>query len=370
MSFLINPFGFGGGASPSAHVMVFFASAEHESTPDGLKGFSATGVTIDSGVTGAHGRVYNTNSGTLTRQLSAAQTTLGARCRFRSRTAVNAGELIGFYDIAASNQCRVFVNADGSFEVRRAATAIGGPSSTGLITADTWFWMEFIANIADSGSFTAKLYDDSGTVLATLSGSADTQATANTGADRVTFGTTATDGYYIDNPSIDTAGSILGRCRVECLYPTAAGDLTQWPTRGGTDTGANFSQVNETVQDTVSDVRSNADNQRDSYTTGDRVISGTPLAVQPWFIGARITGGETPAQVQLFLRDTGVNYDGALTHNMTGTSTSGFGEVWNNDPVTGNSWTDAGVNSKQVGMQNLTDLVRCHQLVLEVLVQL
>lgn len=353
--------------APSGLEIGFMAGAEHEFAAETEKWTTAPSVLLASGIADAHGRVYDTNAGIPKKTFTASENTVSARLRMRPRSTTTLDAII-FFASDGVEQCRIRFLSDGSFVVSRVGTALA-TSATGLWTIDNWFEAEFKAFVDDSGSYEAHFWDDSGTLLATLSGSGDTKNASIAGVATYQFGSTASNGTYVDNVSIDLAGNLLGRCRVETLYPNAAGDLAQF-TRGGTDTGANYSQVNEAVRDGVSYVTSTAIDQYDFYNIEPRSITGTPKAVQVNFIGQRVAGGTDPALLKLALRIGGVTYDGAITHSTSGTTIRGFQEVWSNNPATGNAWTDADINSLQIGVKSATDIVRVHQLCAEVLVGL
>jgi hypothetical protein len=357
--------------SPEPAKVVFMASADHESVRE-EKEIGNTNLTITSGVSGAHGRVYNTNNALLYRDLGSSQTSIGARMRFQSVGSVEQAGLITVSN-GADTQARIRLNSNGSIQVFRGpgSSSVTSASSSGLVVADTWYWIEaaaFIDNTA--GSFRARLWSGNGsTLLADLNVTgADTQYEATSTTNRVYFGYTQSSGTYVDDVSIDTNKSLLGPSRVEVLYPNAAGSFAQF-TRTGTDLLVNYLQVNEAVKDTASSVTSSLA-QWDSYNFSNRTISGTPLAVQPWAIAVRVTGGADPVLFRLPLLINRIGFEGA-THSTTGgTCCQGKGDVWYFNPATGAAWTDADINAMETGIRGLTENVRIHQLVMEVLVKL
>jgi hypothetical protein len=364
---MIGPSGSGG--APSGLSTHWITGAEHESTPtEKWQPATAVPTSIQSSITGAHGRVYFTTGSTGNFNLEADYAFIAVRMRIRPTINVT-DRMIELFDNNTSGgvQVRYRLINDGSFQVARGGSSVNlQTSATGLWSIDNWYTIEFAATMQDSGgTWTAKLWNDAGTLLGTLSGSGDTKETIRTTANFVILGSTGI-APYIDDISIDTAGALAGICQVETLYPNAAGDLSGWP-RGGTDTGNNYDQVDEAVKDTTSYVQSSAADQFDAYNIGPRSITGTPLAVQVNALGRSATGTVT---FKLLLRIGGVTYEGTKTHTWTSTSadTNKF-EVWNNNPATGIAWSDSEINSLQIGYRSTSSNVRVHQLCAEVLVQ-
>lgn len=373
MSMIIDPYRFAPVGASSGLIVEWLEGVEHQGAIAEKLSFS-TGAAIVSGVTDAHGRVYQVTSGGVPSRVfhTAQPTPCSVSIRVRVRPTVLAtGTIVAFLTSASTPQCSVKFVDDGAFEVMRGGSGDTSiqKSSTGLWSVNNWYWLEFLALVSDTGSYTAKLWDDSLTLLETLSGSADTKNSGTNDVDSLSIGNTAND-PYIDNFSVDFSGSLLGPSRVETLYPNAAGDsgFDQWP-RTGTDTGANFSQVNEAVKNTTSQVTASAADQFDSYSIDNRSISGTPKALQVNAI-ADNNGAGSPT-FRLLLRIGGVTYEGAITHTVSSSGDFNYWEVWSDNPATGNAWTDSEINSVQIGYRSVTGGgVRVFQCCAEILVSL
>lgn len=355
------------GGAPSGVSIDWMTGAEHESTSI-EKWIMDAPSSIQSGITDAHGRVYFTSSSLGQKRLDAHFNPISARLRFRPTT--DATDVIMSFRDDTVIHVGIRRLIGGAFQVVGPSVLELAVSATGLIPIDAWYDAELTAVINDTtGSFTAKIWDDTATLLSTLSASnVDTRAGAAViGVDVVSCGG-ATINSYIDNVSIDVGGNLVGRCRVETLYPTAAGDLSDWP-RGGTDTGNNWDQVNEVVKDTTSYVESSAADQFDAYNIGNRSIAGTPLALQVNALARAATAGTQT--FRLLLRIGGVTYEGSKTQSVTSTTLdTNCHETWSDNPATGNAWTDTEIDSVQIGYRSLTSNVRVHQACAEVLVQL
>lgn len=370
MSMIIDPYRFAPVGAPSALQTYQIIGVEHEASPAerwSTAGGGTAPSSIQSGITDAHGRVYFTSGTRGRHDLGANYSNLTLRMRFRPTINTGTDEILEMRDTSASPQCTIqLVAADGSFRVIRGASNVLETSDPGLWSINNWFYIEFQAVIDNSGSWLVRLWNDSGTLLDTLSGSGDTQETANAFANFVSFGSSTTD-TYIDDISVDLGGAIIGaRSIVIVRYPTGAGNYSAW-TRGGTDTGANFSQINETVKDTVSYNQSTAADQKDSYAISLASLGGTMRALQVNGIARAATAGSR--QFKVFLRIGGVDYEGAKTFTATSTSAdTNFWEVWDNNPATGNEWT--GSETVEIGVKSVTTDLRLHHCCAEILVSL
>lgn len=372
MSCLIDPFRFGSEGAPSALSTYWVSGAEHEAAASAIEKWSQTDwvapSSIQSGITDAHGRVYFPSGSVGRSKLGALFTTVTVRMRFRPSTLdANIRDILIFRE-AGNQQCNVSLGTDanGTFIMRNGNTVLETSTGGVLWSIDNWYYIEAQITIGNSGSWLVKFWDDSLALLSTLSGSGDTQGGGNPDCDTVDWGSTAKD-TYIDNLSIDINGGVIGApTRVITRYPTGAGDLSQW-TRGGTDSGANFSQVNEAVKDVVSYVQSSAADQYDFYPIDLTSLGGTMRSLQVNALGRAATAGTR--EFKLALRIGGVNYDATATENVTSTTTdrNRWG-VWDNNPATSNAWV--GDETVQVGVKSVTTDARMHQVCAEILVEL
>ena len=354
------------GGAPSALETYWAVSVEQEAAAS-ERWNSSNPSSIQTGIADAHGRVYFT-SGVRGRQvLGANYGSLTARMRFRPTlgpTGTGRQNLIVLGDTTATPQVELNTLDDGSIEVE--GDGFLHASATGLWIANAWFYIELMAVIADAGSYSVKLWDDALNLLATITGNDDTQRTANAFSNVVHFGNTNID-TYIDDISIDLGGALLDApSMVVKRDPAGNGDLTQW-TRGGTDTGNNYDQVDEAIKDTTSYVDSTDADQYDFYTVDLSSLGGTMKALQVNALARAVSAGTQ--QFKLALRIGGVTYDGIKTHSVTSTSADlNCWEVWDNNPATGNEW--AGTETVQIGLKSVTSNVRVHKVCAEVLVSL
>jgi len=152
-------------------------------------------------------------------------------------------------------------------------TQIGSASSA--IPLNTWTCVELSNDASTSpGTLTGRIDDGAGnwTTFATGANSNQGQwARALWG--NVTGAQTTNDMYFDDVKINDSTGSAQtsfpGNTKVIYLRPNAAGDANGW-TRGGSDSGANWSQMEETPPNDITDyVLSTTLNQEDLYNMGN-----------------------------------------------------------------------------------------------------
>lgn len=166
-----------------------------------------------------------------------------------------------------------------------------------------------------------------------------------------TSGSNSVSNKYIAFDDIavnDTTGSVNngrpGDAGIYYLPPNAAGDVTQL-TRGGTDSGANWSQVDEVPIGTTDDVRSSTDGQYDLYNITNTPVAGTINAVELIAYAQKSDAGT--AGIALMLKSGGTEDEGA--RQELNTANKFYRELHEQNPVTAAAWTTSSVDSLQVG---------------------
>jgi len=154
------------------------------------------------------------------------------------------------------------------------------------------------------------------------------------------------DFFYDDFIWSDSAYPGVGQCSV--LLPEAAGTYQTW-TRGGTDTGANWSQVNELPPNgnttyLVSPLVLNDAETEDVQTSGTVGITGTVNSVKAESIFAQNVAGGT---VQLRLRSAST--DNNTSNYTTTASYVAIEKIYDTDPATSSAWTLGGIDGLECG---------------------
>lgn len=345
MGVIINPYTFGAPAAPASGDLILLLSADVEPTAGGAPRWwdSVSGTAPPTSTTpaGVHSRAWDaTAGGDVVIDLLASTLTPGVGVRFR-RTSVAASDLIvRLRDASTGEHLEVDFVVGGNFRVNRNVSTQLAISTGAHIAVDTSYYIELAGLVDNSGNFTCNLYDDSGTLLESISGSAvDTRDGAGS-VEATVWGTT---GYWED-AYFDSSGQVYGPCQVEMSAPNGAGDLSQL-TRSGVDSGANWSQVDEIPVGTADSVNSTGD-QYDCYAFPNRSVAGTPIATG---VSAACLTSAGSVAFNFICRIAGVTYEHPTVHTAT-TTHKFFGGYWRNNPATGVAWTDAEINATQFGI--------------------
>lgn len=259
--------------------------------------------------------------------------------------------IFGLYE-TATRHTSIYMNSLRQLYIARGATNVAtGPT---ILVAGVWYYVELKTTIADTNGF-AELRIN-GVTEATYSGAAaDTRnAGAGLGINRIYFfGSTGSGGgNYLDRDDVvlqgDNVGAIdyFGDVRVSSLFPNGVGNSTQF-VRGGTDTGANWSQVNETPPNSGQYVQAAAIGNKDTYTFGN-VSAATGLVygvqIMPW-LAKTDAGVRNAASVA---RLTGVEEDSAdKVLSLTGRYMPDIRET----RPGGGAWTIDDINNAEFGVK-------------------
>lgn len=274
----------------------------------------------------------------------------------------------------------VFVIADSSGTSLLMRLRGTGSGLRALDSTNTQVGSDFALNTGQWYRIEVKLFSNAstGTIDVLVDGSSVVSVTGkNTGGSDIAvlqFGSGAalTHDYYIDDVALndstaDTFGSNTsypGPGHLICLRPDSTGDSAQW-SRGGTDSGANFSQCNETTPDDATKyVESVTANQTDMYNVGPSGLGASDV-VKAVSVGARLTNDvadvTTAVKIQVesaasgtILQSTGFNL-GTTTWKTNGSSTT-----FNPYPIMTDAtpdsvhWTAANLDTMQIGMKLVT----------------
>lgn len=251
------------------------------------------------------------------------------------------------------------INWDPSTQlfVARQNVSISGTvlaTSGTVCTADTWHVIDWRIQLTSTSAGIVELWQD-GVQVINFSGDVTPSATANVamvqlGCQNAMAATGPSWYVAIDDVAInDTNGtSNAGRARdgrVILLRPNGAGSSTVL-TRGGTDTGANYSQVSEVPPSMTQYVGSSIVGDRDLYTLQDLSASVQSINVVEMLVLAQnsdVGGG----WLALTLKSGGTTTE-ATPVGLSTTSAYVSGR-WETDPDTGSAWTLSAVNALEGG---------------------
>lgn len=301
-------------------------------------------------------QMRNTSSGGigLRTPVFSAQSTMVAGVAFRMSalpsTSSGPREIMSFHSGTTTPECGVAVTPDGGIRVFRgdASTSIQDSTSTGLIQPNKWYYIEFKATIANSGSFDVYL---DGVQVAFSSNSGDTQS-SNANCTNVFLRGRSNDLAFLDNVQHDdfycltTTGApddFLGPQHVKTIFPDATGDSAQFTPSAGD----NYAAVDDNPNDgDTTYVESSTTGHKDLYNFGSvGTFSNINAAV--------VYGIAKKTDVSSFTfiavaKSNGTEADGA-SQLVDTTSFDAFGGVFLVDPDTTTAWTDTAITAAQFG---------------------
>ncbi|MGH7343291.1 MAG: hypothetical protein ACREK4_00130 [Candidatus Rokuibacteriota bacterium] len=254
--------------------------------------------------------------------------------------------LIALLD-AGTIQTDVRLNQDGTLSVTRNGTVLG--TSAFALSVGNYVYLEFKCFIHDTtGTYEVRVNGSN-----KVSGSsADTKNTANATANQVKLGSAGlswdADDLYICDGAGSSNNNFLGDCRVDYYAPNGAGNSTQL-TRGGADSGANWSQVDETPPNDDTDYNQSSNvGDIDLYDVTDMTHTPSSIFGVQLNLNAKKDDAGTRS-IAGVVRSGGTNYEGGT--QALSTSYVYYLEVRETDPDTSAAWTKTGVNNAQFGVK-------------------
>jgi hypothetical protein len=232
------------------------------------------------------------------------------------------------------------VDALGRIYATRNGTTIGTPSVP-LIDLSSCFHCEVKVYI----------HDTNGTIDVNINGAAalsltglDTRNGTPTTVNSVVFQTTGYSILKVGDIWIDDS-KFLGDCKIETIYPTAAGDTTAWTPSAGD----NYACVDEDVPNSDTDYVSSATaGQVDTYAFGDLTITtGVVKGVQAFAFARKDDAGDR--SIALVARPVSTDIVGdtvALADSYTYLT-----QLWELNPEDSAAWEIADINGAKFGVK-------------------
>jgi hypothetical protein len=282
-------------------------------------------------------------------------TTLIAGAAFQpgSLSAGNQSGILAFAD-GGTAQVTVLCDSTGQLTMNRGTnTATLGSSGLRLLTFGRWYYIELKAVIDPSaGSFEVRVDG-----VTWISGTGlNTRATANSQANGLLLsngvGGGASLASWDDVYCCDTTGTanndFLGDVGVRAVFPTGAGSSAQ-ASRGGTDSGANWSQTDEaTPNDDTDYVLDSTVGHKDLYAMGDLAATVSSVkAVQLLYRSRKDDAGTRTLKGKVKHSTT----EGNGADQPQSASYAYFRDVFETNPSTGAAWTPSEVNAVEAGFE-------------------
>jgi hypothetical protein len=257
------------------------------------------------------------------------------------------GNVLATIRSAGTEQVWFRFETTGRISAYRGSTLLG--TSTSGCTQNLYQHLQFRVVISATVG-TVDVWIDAVNVLS-LTGQ-NTQGAAGTTWDEFSLGSIfgPNDGEwdYDDLCVLDGSGAapwnaVLGDCRVDARYPTAAGATTGWTPSAG----SNWQNVDDLTPNDDTDYNSTLTvNAVDTFVTQDAPVSGAAIYGVQHCLYMKKTDVGT-CTVAPVIRHAGVDNPGAALSPSTG---YGFGlQVAQTNPGTGAQWTEAGFNAAEFG---------------------
>lgn len=251
------------------------------------------------------------------------------------------------------NNTRVWylsTDAAGHIQAVRGDNSVRA-TSTLTLSATTWYYIQMHLKIDDSTGLCEILVD--GTQWVNLTGD-DTRSDATTNGEKINrVGFSGDSNYYADDYYFnDTAGSVnngySGDIRIKGYSPNAAGSNTGL-TRGGSDSGNNYGQVDEVPPNDGTDYVFGTDTSSyDLYNIPNTSGVSDVQAVQLWARAAK--SDASAASIALMLK-SGSTEDQDSDQALS-TSYGYFYRCYDVDPTDSTGWTPSKIDSLQVGVKS------------------
>jgi hypothetical protein len=259
-------------------------------------------------------------------------------------------------DSAGTAQACITWAPDGFLRLRLGNADSGTLLGTSALTvaANTWHTIDWRMQISSTTSGIGEVWLD-GSRQINFSG--DNTNTANANVRYVWLGYGVTVGsigggqyFAFDDIAInDTAGTLnngqIGEGRVVLLKPTGAGSNTN-QTRGGTDTGANWSQTSELPPSLTQYVYAATAGVRDTYALQD--LPAGSWAVNAVEVVAYAQNSDASAgSLAPTIKSGPTTSEGTAT--ALAATASYVRHLYETDPATGLGWTTSAANALEAG---------------------
>lgn len=228
-----------------------------------------------------------------------------------------------------------------------------GTSATALFPLNTWTWLQIKVVISDTvGS--VEVRDAAGVVMLNLTG-IDTRNGSTSGVINIVqiggMGTGAMQSRFDDFHIWDSTGSVCNTftddTRIDTLYPSADGDVTQFTPSAG----SNFQCVDETSFNTTDYVDSSTAGHQDLYATTN--LPHTPVSIFGVVRTVVAQKDDAGARSLKVLTKSGATINAGSAQTLSAGSNLRLADVLETDPDTSAAWTKAGVDAMQIGFENV-----------------
>lgn len=269
--------------------------------------------------------------------------------------------IAGLWD-GTSKQIELGINSDMRLVALKNGSVMTGGTGTKALSLYTWYYIEYKGLIDNTnGGVWVRINEQDEIRLGAYAVSPvglDTTSTANAYANRIVLGGDAggsngspelrRDDFYVCDGTGSVNNDFLGDVRIQSIFPTATGNSTQW-TRGGTDSGNDWSQVDDADPTEDTDyIYTSTTSNKDTFVFGNLTpTTGTVKGVQHLVYARKDDAGTR--QIAAVYRPSSTDYDGAT--QTIGDSYTYYAEIKETSPATSSAWTISEVNGAEFGVK-------------------
>lgn len=254
-------------------------------------------------------------------------------------------------NLQLNRHVEMFITTAGAIDIVDANSSVVA-TSTGVLTLNKWHWIEAKITIGASGSIEVRV--DQGPSDSDVFVSATGEDFLHSSGDAdIRFvqlsspGGAATGFRYDDIHILDTQGGVnddfLGDGRIHHLRPTSD-VITDYTPSAGSD---HYALVDETPWDDSDYIESATVTDVDQFGFGD--LPTSPDAVDFVFMQARAKKDAGGTQMKLHIKSGSTTSTGSA--KTLSTDYEYHKEIWDTDPDSAGSWTEALVNALAGGVE-------------------
>jgi hypothetical protein len=257
-------------------------------------------------------------------------------------------------------QVELAINNLGQIYVSRNGNLVTGGTSTNILVANTWYYIEMMVTISPSISANSWQVNVNGANWINVAAGQSSRNSANSTANQICLGqgprnlNPSSGGFlvdlcdlYIDGGGSVNGGAFWGDTKIECHWPAAAGTYSAWTPTGALGLGC----VNdETPNGDVSYLADNTINDKSTFTF--QPLASNPssiMCVQVVHDSKKADAGIK--QIADYCVSSGTTAVGT-TVNLAN-SYRMYTNVLAQDPHTSAAWTASGLNAAEFGVEEI-----------------
>ena len=252
------------------------------------------------------------------------------------------------YDTSGTAQVSLSLTTAGLIQAYRGDMVTLLASAASALSSSGWCYLEMKATIADSGG-SIEVRKDGAPILTYTGDTKSSSSNATACTFRLGCSAGGAGAYLIDDLYVcDGTGSVnngfLGDVRVDTLFPSGTGSLSQFTPTGSVN---NWENVDEASPD--SDTSYNAADtvgSIDAFTFSDlSAQNAIIMGVQLNNLACKDDAGSRV--LHALTRVDGTNYEGADA--ALSDSYVDHRQIWQQNPATASAWTETDVNNAEFG---------------------